>query len=97
MMGGLLAFVGSMLVEESLVTNGLLVVVGGMLIEEALCGTLVKKLLTTSDILSLTSSFLLEKVLTKCSPLAGSFLVFVGGTLANEGLTVSGLLLFASS
>ncbi len=44
-----------------------------------------------------TSSLLVDKALTTCSLLAGSLLAFVGGTLVEEALAVSGLLFFASS
>jgi hypothetical protein len=44
-----------------------------------------------------TSSLLVNKALTMCSLLVGSLLAFVGGTLFEEALAMSGLLLFASS
>ncbi len=44
-----------------------------------------------------TSSLLLKKALTTCSLLADSLLAFIGGTLVEVALAVSGLLFFASS
>jgi hypothetical protein len=43
------------------------------------------------------SGLLVDKALTMCSLLVGSLLAFVGGTLFEEALAMSGLLLFASS
>ncbi len=43
-----------------------------------------------------TSGLLVKKALTTCSLLAGSLLAFVGSTLVEEVLAVSGLLFFAS-
>jgi hypothetical protein len=63
-MGSLLAFVGSTLVEESLVMIGLLVVMGGILFEES------KVLLPTNDVLPSTSGFLVKMVLEGCCLLA---------------------------
>jgi hypothetical protein len=44
-----------------------------------------------------TGSLLLEKALMTCRLLAGSLLAFVGSTLIEEALAVSGLLFFTSS
>ncbi len=44
-----------------------------------------------------TSSLLIKKALTTCSLLAGSLLVFLGGTLVKEAMVVSGLLFVVSS
>jgi hypothetical protein len=44
-----------------------------------------------------TSGLLVDKVLTTCILLVGSLLAFVGGTLVEEALVMSGFLLFASS
>ncbi len=44
-----------------------------------------------------TSGLLIKKALRTCSLLACSLLAFVGGTLVEEALAVSGLLFFVSS
>jgi hypothetical protein len=64
--------------------GGLLTFVGGMLIKKTLDGMLVKKLLATSSLLSLTSGFLVKKALAGCCLVALALVLpqFVHGPLS---------------
>jgi hypothetical protein len=96
MTGGLLAFVGGLLVKELLARIGLLVVVSSALVMEALGGSLVKKLLMRSDLLLLRSGFLIKMALAgRC--LLAMALIFSQFVHSPLPVLVGGLLMSMTS